>query len=68
MRRRGKSAGLGLLAIGFLAMGSNFLTANDQKVDDKHAAQFEQCAKACTDCLRECESCAFSSGELPLSS
>jgi hypothetical protein len=23
-----------------------------------HAAHFDQCAKACTDCLRECESCA----------
>src|SRR5262249_22616229 len=39
-------------------LGSNFLTADEQKVDDKPAAQFQHCAKACTDCLRECESCA----------
>jgi len=48
----------GLISVGFLVLGGNFLTADDKKVDDKHAAHFEQCAKACTDCLRECESCA----------
>jgi len=58
MRRRGVLAGLGFLAIGFLALGSNFLTADARKMDDKHVAQFEHCAKACTDCLRECASCA----------
>jgi hypothetical protein len=50
--------GLGLMAVGFLVLGGNFLAADDKKVDDKHAAHFEQCAKACADCLRECESCA----------
>jgi hypothetical protein len=57
MSRRRVLTGSGLLAIGFLVVGSNFLAADEQKVDHKPAAPFEQCAKACTDCLRECESC-----------
>jgi hypothetical protein len=58
MSRRGILAGRGLLAIGFLAFGSNSLKADEQRMEDKHAASFDQCAKACTECLRECESCA----------
>jgi Domain of Unknown Function (DUF326) len=58
MTRRAMLTGLGLIAVGFLVLGGNFLTADDKKADDPHAAKFEQCAKACADCLRECESCA----------
>ena len=58
MTRCGMFTGLGLIAVGILALGGNVLTADDQKGDDKHSAHSEQCAKACTDCLHECESCA----------
>jgi hypothetical protein len=58
MNRRIMLGGLGLIAAGFFVLVGNFLTADDQKTDGKHAAHFDQCAKACADCMRECESCA----------
>jgi len=47
-------AALALLA-GWPALASR---AADDKGHDAHAAHFNQCAKACADCMRECESCA----------
>ena len=58
MNRRGMFTGFALIAFGNLLLAGNFLTADDKQGDDNHSAPFEQCAKACTDCLRECESCA----------
>jgi hypothetical protein len=33
-------------------------TRADDKGHEAHAAQFDRCAKACSECMRECESCA----------
>src|SRR5438067_1119339 len=59
--------GLGLLAIGlFVAVGLS-TAAQEKKAHDPHAAHFEQCAKACTDCMRECEACARHCADLTAS-
>lgn len=47
----------GLLVAGIGTIGSRAAAAEDRK-DNVHAAHFEQCAKACADCMRECEKCA----------
>lgn len=47
---------LGLLVAGLLVGYAP--AAEDNKADTPHAGHFDQCAKACADCLRECESCA----------
>src|SRR5579871_2084657 len=58
MNRRGVWSVLALLTASLLVTGGNLLTADDKTAHDAHAGHFAQCAKACTDCLRECESCA----------
>jgi hypothetical protein len=43
-----------------LVLGAG-LSADDKKApptDDKHAAMFAECAKACDDCARSCDTCA----------
>ena len=38
--------------------GPTGVTAGDKKSHDAHAAHFDECAKACAMCMRECEKCA----------
>lgn len=48
--------GFGILTFAIVLLGSSRTVAVERA--DDHAAHFEACAKACTDCLRECEMCA----------
>lgn len=53
-----KLSGLALAAL--LLLGA-VATAEDKRTpagDDKHAAMFAECAKACDDCARSCDGCA----------
>jgi hypothetical protein len=51
---------LGVTAAALIAVGAS--AAQDKpasaKPDDKHAAMFAECAKACDDCKRSCDMCA----------
>jgi len=49
--------GLSMLVVAAFAF-ANAAWADDKKDHDKHSAHFEQCAKACADCMRECDLCA----------
>src|SRR3954469_5311271 len=53
-------AGLLILLAGLPALR----TRADDKGHEAHASHFDQCAKACTECMRECESCAHHSVHL----
>ena len=55
---------IGMFATGFLVLGSCSLAAEVRKAEDKHAAHFDPCAKACADCMRACESCAHHCAEM----
>jgi hypothetical protein len=49
------------LALGCLLLLGAGATADDKKGpagEDKHAAMFVECAKACDDCARSCDGCA----------
>jgi len=60
MNRHPMLAGLSLLAVALLLLGSPALAAEEKEkpAADKHGAHFDACAKACAMCMRECESCA----------
>jgi len=62
MIRRREFALAGLSTVALAA----FASADERRPDRKegHAAMFEKCAKACSDCQRECEACATYCGKL----
>jgi hypothetical protein len=75
MRRLSLAGVLGLIAVGCLVLGGKPLAAQDKEEraaekaehkdhPDTHDGLYEKCAKACTQCLRECESCALHCGKL----
>src|SRR5262245_52429304 len=62
-----------LAAVGFLTLPGAFSAQQQQRdtagdavraADDKHAVHFDKCAKACADCMRECEACKHHCGQL----
>lgn len=57
---------LGFLGIAILLSTSPAPAADEKKVDDnnRNVAQFQSCAKACAECMRECESCGRHCAEL----
>jgi hypothetical protein len=63
MARHGIFLGMGLVAAGCL-LGGRLLTAGEAKEGHAHAGHFEKCAKACANCMLECESCARHCSEL----
>jgi hypothetical protein len=58
MKRRHVARTAALLTGIAMLASARFVSAAEKLADDKHAAHFEQCAKACADCMRACESCA----------
>jgi hypothetical protein len=57
MNRRVLSCLLGMTAALFTALAVSGSGRTDE-ADHKHGGPFEECAKACADCMRECESCS----------
>ena len=57
MNRRELLGLLGASAAGFTALAA-YGSGPAGETDHNHGGPFDQCAKACSDCLRECESCA----------
>ena len=55
---RVKPTVLGAAVLILLAGLPALRTRADDKGHEAHAAHFDHCAKACTECMRECESCA----------
>lgn len=51
----GLMAVLAAVALGLTGGGA---ATQDKKARESHAAHFQTCAKACADCMRECEACA----------
>jgi hypothetical protein len=47
-----------LLAVAMAVVGGQSIRADDKAKDQAHQTYYMECAKACTMCLRECESCA----------
>ena len=58
MTRKWNAIGFGLLAGGMLALFGSARAADPKSSGHEHAAHFDACAKACADCMRECEMCA----------
>ena len=50
--------GLGLITLGILMLNWTASAGADQKASKTPHGSMEKCAKACADCMRECESCA----------
>jgi hypothetical protein len=61
MYGRVKQTALGAAVLLMLAGLAALKTRADYKGHEAHIAHFEQCAKACTECMRECASCAHHS-------
>ena len=64
MIRRVLLTAMRLIGVGLLSFHGNLSTADEKQANQQHAAHFDKCAKACTDCLRECESCAHHCAQL----
>jgi hypothetical protein len=47
-----------VLVVGLPVVGGRNAIADDKSKDQAHDTHYVECAKACTMCLRECESCA----------
>jgi hypothetical protein len=58
MYGRIKTTVLGAVALVLMTSLPALMTRADDKGQDAHAEHFATCAKACTLCMRECESCA----------
>jgi hypothetical protein len=62
MERRITVSALALAALGMFVLSSAPVLSGDKATGKKagghHNEHFDKCAKACTACLRECESCA----------
>jgi hypothetical protein len=54
--RRSLSLLFGFTAAALMAGATS--AAEEKKAEDPHAAHFSACAKACADCMLECESCS----------
>src|SRR5436190_5604709 len=48
----------GLLTMMTIWLGNSASIAQERKDATRHSTYHEQCAKACADCMRECEMCA----------
>ena len=64
MKRQLTVLGFGLLASGMFALLGGARAADDKKSGHEHAAHFDACAKACADCMNECEKCGRHCAEL----
>ncbi len=61
MRRRELFHLIGLAVVTLLVSGARSPAADNAPANDPHAmhaGHFQECAKACADCQRECDSCA----------
>jgi hypothetical protein len=47
-----------VLAVGLAVGGGRNVVADDKAKDQEHHGHYVECAKACTMCMRECETCA----------
>jgi hypothetical protein len=62
MNRRIAVSAIALAALGMFVLSGGQAWTGDKTTGKKdeghHSEHFDKCAKACTDCMRECESCA----------